>query len=143
MSMTLLIFSPSEFQVSLKKKKWGETHSIGMSELSENAEVSLNASTVYTSYFLWPITDPCAEIFCDAWEAKKNLAQRNMALLERTGKFMCNKTIHIATSLVMTKHYCNYSSITPIKQSQGTITSPNFQEMKASHRFLCHNDSAL
>lgn len=79
-----------------------------MRNFSENAEISLNASTTYSSNFLWPVTDPFAEIFCDAREAK-----RNMAPLQRTGKFVCNKTIHIATSLIMTKHYCNYSSITP------------------------------
>lgn len=51
---------------------------------------------------------------------------------------VCNETTHIATSLIMTKHYCSYSSLTPVKQFQGTIISPIFQEMKASHRFLCH-----
>lgn len=88
-----------------------------MTKFIENAEISLNASTIYTSNFLRPITDPFAEMFCDAWEAKRNLAHRNMAPLEGTGKFMCNKTIHIATSLIMTKHYCNYSSITPVKHN--------------------------
>lgn len=61
-----------------------------------------------------------------------------MAPFETTAKRVCNKTTHIATSLIMTKHYCSYSSLTLVKQSQDTIISPIFQEMKASHRFLCH-----
>lgn len=32
-------------------------------------------------------------------------------------KASCNKTIHLARNLGMTKHYCNYSSITPIKHN--------------------------
>lgn len=34
-----------------------------------------------------------------------------------TGKLTCNKTIHLARNLGMTKHYCNCSSITPIKHN--------------------------
>lgn len=85
-----------------------------MSKFSENAEILLNASAIYT---LWPITDPFAEIFCDAWEAKRNLAQRNMAPLKTTGKFRCNKTIHIVFSHNETCSYCNCSSITPVKHN--------------------------
>lgn len=48
----------------------------------------------------------------------------------------CNKTIHKSHyELTLPQLFKHNPCKTP---SQGTIISPNFQEMKASHRFCCH-----
>lgn len=55
-----------------------------MIKFNENAEISLNTATTYTSSFLQSITDPFTKIFCDPWETKRNMAPLGSAIKQFT-----------------------------------------------------------